>query len=149
MLQTCCIEKPRLKQISKFCFKFNLTLTYKTRSFYRGGTCLGRWYGDVPRSLPPFFRLVDVPQPTNIPSMRRSCAPPPISIFFFKSAFSVLFLAKITAFKMHISKIFIPKTPNFSKKSASQTILLETWVAHTYHKEVECPWVFLSFQKHT
>ena len=38
-----------------------------------GGTHIGKGYGDVPRSWPPFFRPVAAPQPTNLPSMRRSC----------------------------------------------------------------------------
>ena len=46
--------------------------------------------------------------------MRSSCATH--FHFFLKIAFSAFFLAKILALKMQISKIFVPKTPNFFKK---------------------------------
>ena len=37
-----------------------------------GGTHLGKWYGDVMQ-----YRPVALPKATNLPSMPRSCAPPP------------------------------------------------------------------------
>ena len=47
-----------------------------TRVRARGGTDLERGYGDVPRSWPPFFRPPGAHKPTNLPSLRRSYAPP-------------------------------------------------------------------------
>ena len=82
-----------------------------------GGTDLERGYGDVPRSWPPFFRPVGAPEPTNLPSLRRSGAPH----FQILEKFSIfsLVLVKISALKMQIFRIFVPKTPHFSRKIRS------------------------------
>ena len=72
-----------------------------------GGTCIGKWYGNVLRSWAPFFRPVGAPYPTNLPSMCRSCAP------------HFQFLEKICTFSLVLAKISALKTPHFSRKISS------------------------------
>ena len=54
---------------------------------------------------------------TNLPSMHCSYAPPPPISILEKLHFQQ-FWAKISALKMQISNIFVPKTPIFYRKSA-------------------------------
>ena len=49
-----------------------------------------------------------------------------------------LVLAKISALKTQMFQIFVPKTPHISRKIRSQDPTLETRVAHTHPKKVEC-----------
>ena len=84
-----------------------------------GGNHVGKWYGDVLRSCPPFFqvsrRSLAYQCTINAPLM---CP----SIFNFRKIlhFLALFWPKCQlSFRMQISQIFVPKIPNFSRKIRS------------------------------
>ena len=93
--------------------------------------------------MTPFFRPVAAPYPTNLPSMRRSCAP----CFHFLENFCIFnhVVAKLQFSRPKFFPTFVPKTPIFQGKSASLTLHFETRVAHTHQKKVECPRTYFEF----
>ena len=100
------------KKASNAWWKYSIPILYLLTP---GGTCIGRWYGDVPRSRPSFARPVGTPY--SLPIYHQSTARvPPVFNFYKNFAFSALFVAKISALKTQIFKIFVPKTPHFSRK---------------------------------
>ena len=80
-----------------------------------------------------------------LPGLQISCQcaahVPPIFNILKIFTFSALVLAKIAALKVQISRIFVPKTPNFLKKicSLDPTFVLETCALHTNQKMVRAP----------
>ena len=82
-----------------------------------GGTDLERGYGDVPRSWPLFSGQSALP---SLPIYHHCAAlVPPIFKFLKKFPFFSLVLVKFSALKTQIFKIFVPKTPHFSRKIRS------------------------------
>ena len=81
------------------------------------GSHFGKWYRNVPKSWPHFFQDNRCPLAyqfiINAPLM---C---PHFKFLEKWCIFNLVLAKISALKVQIFQIFIPKTPHFSRKICS------------------------------
>ena len=89
-----------------------------TRGGGRRGTDLERGYGYVPRSWSPFFRPVGTPLPTNLPSMRCSCAPH--FQFQKKLHFQPCFWSEFQLSRRKIFWILAPKTPFFQENPLSR-----------------------------
>ena len=70
---------------------------------------------------------------------RLMCPPPPFSIFWKKNCIFNLVLVKILALKMQIFKIFVPKTPHFSRKIRSLDPTFGNLCGTHPPKKVECP----------
>ena len=109
---------------------------YLTNCWTRGGTHIGKWYGDVARSWPPFFRPVATPQPTNLPSMRRSCAP----CFQFLENFCIfnhVFAQNFSSLDPNFSKFSFPRPPFFKENPLPRPYILKA----AWHTPTKKSWV--------
>ena len=82
----------------------NSTCWYYQPQTRGGGTHIGKWYGDVPRSRSPFSGQLALP---SLPIYHQCAAHVPPHFQF---------LEKNSALKTQIFQIFIPKTSHFSRK---------------------------------
>ena len=105
------------------------TITVQQNGWGRGGTTTGRWYRDVPRLWLPFFRPVGTPEPNNLASLPRSCAPPPL-IFNLKKK---MHFQPCQKFSSQDAKFlnFHFQNASFFKKICSLHPFLATSAAHT------------------
>ena len=120
-------------QLEVVAFALQILTTYIPEGRAGGG---GHLHWEVVRGcaavMTPFLRPVGAPYPTNLLNAPLTC---PRFQFLEKCYISArdfsLLLAKISALKTQIFKIFVPKTSYYPRKSAINHILLETRAIHT------------------
>ena len=104
-----------------------------------GGTHIGKCYGDVPRSWPPFSGRSAL---SSLPIYRQCAAHVP-PIFNFWKCFCILSLILVKILALNCSKFSFPRPPFFQENPLSRPYFWKpvwhTFTKKTEQNKVECP----------
>ena len=103
-----------------------------------GGTHIGKWYGDVPLVMTPFFSGQSVLPSLPIYHQCAAHVPSPFSIFRKILHFQPCFGRNFSSQDANFPKYFFPKTPHFSRKICSLDPTFVNPCGTHPQKKVEC-----------